>query len=261
MARISKKRAGVLALAVVMVAAAAVFVWRAGRPEQAAGGQTVTEREEQGVTYQEYYADAEEETLLLTAQWETPELTGASDQAAGPIQDYYETWRQQRQEELEQLREQAQAQQQTNAGFQPYFWEETYEIARQDGAVVSVLRTALTYTGGANAQTVWQADNFDGQTGAVLTLDALLVDENSRARLFALAAEEIAAQRAEGLAFYDGAETQAQAIHRSGNFYFTEQGLVLFFPVYDLAPFTEGPVRLTLPYETLHDIVKEEYLK
>lgn len=262
-----KKAALALAAVVLIAVVVGVLVWRGSRQEQDPAPQqqpAQTPASEQtgvaGIYQEEYYTD-DGQTLLMTAQWEVPGFQGQVDDAvAEKIDQYYQARQQQRLEELEQLRLQAQEQQRTLAGFLPYSVEEMYEVTRQDGAVVSVLRTALEYLGGSNAQSVWQADNFDGQTGETLTLDDLLTDQpDSRQRLFDLVEEEIAQQRAQGAAFYDGAETLAREIHQPDRFYLTQGALVLFYPVYDLAPFTEGPVYLSLSYDRLDGIIKEEY--
>jgi hypothetical protein len=52
----------------------------------------------------------------------------------------------------------------------------------------------------------------------------------------------------------------AETLQLSDNFYFDQKGLVMVYPLYALAAYSEGMTKLSLPYERLHKWVKPEYL-
>lgn len=51
-----------------------------------------------------------------------------------------------------------------------------------------------------------------------------------------------------------------ESLALSDNFYYSNKGLVLVYPIYELGSYTDGMVELTLPYAELATWIKPEYL-
>ena len=47
-------------------------------------------------------------------------------------------------------------------------------------------------------------------------------------------------------------------VKENANFYVTDKGLVLFFQPYEIAPYSEGIVKIMVPYQELADIMTLE---
>ena len=47
-------------------------------------------------------------------------------------------------------------------------------------------------------------------------------------------------------------------VKENANYYLTDQGLVLFFQPYEIAPYSEGIVKIMVPYQELADVMAFE---
>lgn len=141
----------------------------------------------------------------------------------------------------------------------------TADIARLDGAVLSLVTYHSTYTGGAHPNNWQSAWNFDVLTGAQLCLADVLTEQGAdRLRADMLAWLN---QRAQEFGFLTDYQEVAQARLAENlegiqnNFwYFSEDGLVLFFSPYDISPYAAGVIKAELPYTQLEGIVRPVYL-
>ena len=52
----------------------------------------------------------------------------------------------------------------------------------------------------------------------------------------------------------------AEQLVLSDNFYYAPQGLVLVYPLYSLSDYRDGMPELVLPYQSLVNLIKAEYL-
>lgn len=167
--------------------------------------------------------------------------------------------------QAEAMAAQALAEYQAREDFYGYSNYATADIARLDGAVLSLVTYHSTYTGGAhpnNWQTAW---NFDVLTGAQLSLSDVLTEQGAdRLRADMLAWLN---QRAQEFGFLTDYQEVAQARLAENldgiqnNFwYFSADSLVLFFSPYDISPYAAGVIKVALPYAQLEGIVKPAYL-
>lgn len=116
------------------------------------------------------------------------------------------------------------------------------------------------YSGGAHGMYSTRYAVFDLNTRQQLRLTDILQDSAEDRLLEALRQRytESYAEYAQNWLSDKPAE-QAKSL-LTDNFIFNEQGLTFSYPPYELAPYSEGEVRLTLDYSVLQDILQPEYV-
>lgn len=108
------------------------------------------------------------------------------------------------------------------------------------------------YSGGAHNIYHTQYHTFDLASKRIITLNDIL-KPNAKAKILAL----LKAQNASNLQEYG---TDLDELKLSENFYFGDYGLVFVYSLYEIAPFVVGMPELSVSYEELKDLVKEQYL-
>ena len=126
-----------------------------------------------------------------------------------------------------------------------------YEIFRNDRQFVSLGQTVYRFTGGAHGMSSLTATTVRISSGQAIGLaDLFLPGSDYRERLDG-AVRRVGAARGLPLWGYNGVKENA-------NFYVTDKGLVLFFQPYEIAPYSEGIVKIMVPYQELADIMTLE---
>lgn len=149
-------------------------------------------------------------------------------------------------------------------GFYPYSNHVTMGIARHDGGVASLLTLSSAYSGGAHPNSVQTAYNLDLAGMRVLRLEDVIRQE-AAPELTQLVLEEVERRFAaigDNTLFDDYAQTVSNALSygaMTSYWYFTEEGLAVFFNQYELAPFASGIVKAEIPYDRLDGILLDAY--
>lgn len=157
-------------------------------------------------------------------------------------------------------------------GFTPSFYAYSYyayaSTARMDSRILSVLLVNSWYRGGAHPTSEQTAYNFDLQEQTILSLEDILLPDTREAFL------ELVLQSLEdrisalndalnGAGLYsDYQQTVIASITgepATVNWYFSDNGLVIYYNHYDIAPYAAGIVTVELPYSDLADILCPEY--
>lgn len=134
--------------------------------------------------------------------------------------------------------------------FMPYEALMVYTITYNRLCTISLYFDAYQYTGGAHGITVRTSDTWDLKAGDRMQLSGFF-PEGFKYREYIF--EQIDAQiremteSGENYFFEDSAELVRQTFNES-SFYLTEQGVVIYFQQYDIAPYSSGIVEFTLPY-------------
>lgn len=211
---------------------------------------------------QPFVGTAPDGQTVLRMQIDLPEADSSlSGQAADAIERYYDTvndelsrW----QAELNDLAladyEQAE---QAGAVFRPYSVEEGYTVVRCDAAYFSVVRSRVSYTGGAQEEQTVTCEVFDASSGALLALDDLFVPGSDYADVLLAQltrALETRSQAEPGL-FYDDAQAQLAQAFEAGRFSLSDDALTFFYPTYTLAPSSAGVISFDIPLSALADIM------
>lgn len=159
----------------------------------------------------------------------------------------------------------------TIAQYEEYFWK---TAAPRDSTLLSAkaryrnkhltvveLNTWQYLTGAAHGISATQFLNWDNATGKVLGLANVLQPGKQEAYVAAL--KEV---HGHWLAQNPDASRDPQTYNRiwpfqpSSNFGFTDQGLVVKYDSYQIAPYSSGQPELLIPYGALQGILRPEYM-
>ena len=147
--------------------------------------------------------------------------------------------------------------------FTPWQTHVTFEIVRNDGVTLSVLREIYENTGGMHPLFTYQSETFDIATQGRLLLGNLFTvsEEEYLARLQDMILALMSKRETEdGIYYYDSAREDLLNLLDPMDFALTEDSLLIFFDVYALAPYAAGPQQFYLPLADLADIIKPQYL-
>ena len=123
-----------------------------------------------------------------------------------------------------------------------------YEVFRNDSQFLSLGQTVYQYTGGAHGMSFLTAFTIQLPTGHLCKLaDLFVVGTNYRDRLTAIVRREGASR---GLPLWD-----FRGVKEDSGFYLTDDGLVLFFQPYEIAPYSEGIVKILVRYRDLTNML------
>ena len=126
----------------------------------------------------------------------------------------------------------------------------------QRNHIVSFTQSTYSFTGGAHGIEYTSYLNIDTNKKALITLNDV-VSEKNQAKLKALLWETYTSER--------GGEGQTPLFAEkkdfriSHNFYFGKNGVVFVYPVYELGPYAEGEIELTVSYYQLNDLLTPEF--
>lgn len=137
-------------------------------------------------------------------------------------------------------------------------------IARYDETVVSLLSLSSLYAGGTHPNAVQTAYNLDIAGQRTLKLEDVIREDAADAlcSLVRQAVDEKFMPLGEGSLYEDYASTIEQSMaygSMTSYWYFTADGLVVFYNQYELGPYAAGIIKVELPYEDLTDILLPEY--
>ena len=120
--------------------------------------------------------------------------------------------------------------------------------------LVSIVSERYEYTDGFNGQSVRYVNNIDTKNNKKLLLADIFNDDAYR---------EMLNQRLEKISldekYSDLWERPKITDKQNEYFYFTDKGLVIFYPPYELSYYSRGFVEFTIPYEDLYGYLKPEY--
>lgn len=128
----------------------------------------------------------------------------------------------------------------------PYTLESSYEIYHQDKDIVSFCILFSNYYGGAHGMTYKICYNYDVKSGKRLSLSDLFKDKDYQKRINGVIEEEITKRNeAFGYKVING----FKGIDENQHFYIKEGQLVIYFDLYEIAPYVAGIIEFTMPKE------------
>ena len=135
-----------------------------------------------------------------------------------------------------------------------YQFKSTYEISYHTDRYISVVQEFYVYTGGANGNIFHEDTTFDFVTQQKLEIEDLFLPGKDYKKILT---EKVMAQiekmgKKEAYQFFKKVDSDTKM-------YFSSEGLVLLFSPYEVAPRVEGTVRITIPWQELKNILKEEF--
>ena len=143
-----------------------------------------------------------------------------------------------------------------------YSSDRTVSVPRADNAVVSLILSTNTYTGGVHGNYFDRGYVYDARTGELLTLEKLTSDADAFSAFAASYLVELAKndETYASLDLIEDLPSAMAALLREGSWYFDDNGLVVFSDVYELASYAEGIIRFTIPYGALEDYIDAKWL-
>lgn len=125
-----------------------------------------------------------------------------------------------------------------------------YTVTLNQNCILSLYTDQYEFTGGAHGNTIRTAETWNVQTGQCLTLEQLFpCQRNPRDLVIQQVVEQIRQQEnSPDFPYFDDYETLVKQSFCAKDFYLTEEGLVVFFQQYEIAPYASGIPSFTIPY-------------
>ncbi len=227
------------------------------------------QQEEQGLSVESVSESGqqagEDGSPLLTWSVVLPQVL-YNGQPMNNIGNYYDSQMERQtlhvQEELLPLAQERQQAAQTDGKlFTTYTLETDFQVMRQQGDYLSVLRQTVEFTGGVHESTGLAGENWLFREGDcyLLTLQDVLpgaADPRSLVLEQAIAQADARWEEQPDLYFENYRQMMADRWQES-DFYLTEDSLVLFFQEYAIGPYTSGPQTFSIPLDALGDALAE----
>lgn len=159
------------------------------------------------------------------------------------------------------ISEKAKSEYSGSSDWTPYQYSVTYNPARLDRVVFSLLGTYAVYDGNAHPSQSHTSFTYHLISGSPLTLRDVLADHASQDQLIQLIQKALASYGDSLFGDYpyvveDGFE-EAQGY--PDNWYLSDAGLCFYYAPYEIAPYSLGTVIAEIPYEKLLGVLSEEY--
>lgn len=146
--------------------------------------------------------------------------------------------------------------------WQPHYLEVLYTPTRLDSYILSLHGTESSFSGAGNPTSASVSVNYNLASGEVLTLGDILAEAKTAADdLCRLILDELAKQEAQ--LFDDYADVIVRRfqsdLDQESTWYFSDEGLCLFYHPYDIAPHASGTIYITLPYGQLSGVIDDSF--
>ena len=148
------------------------------------------------------------------------------------------------------------------SGFSSYSLMRQMNVRYNARYLLSITYDDTSYLGGAHGYTGRCGHTFDIRTGRELTLADLTDNYDAFLSAAVDQLKDIISYGAEYAAYglNEGYEDQLAGLFRDGNWYFSDEGLVLMANPYELASYAAGLIEFTLPYAWLAYEISADYL-
>lgn len=142
-----------------------------------------------------------------------------------------------------------------NYGYEakPYSLLVDYDISYNEKNVISITSTYHQYTGGAHGNTLTETSNINLKTGEKILLKDFFKEGVNYKKIIT---EEIKKQMAADNKFYPGAAAALDSISDDQSFYIAEDGIVIYYQPYEIAPYAAGTPEFKIPFSMLKDSLK-----
>lgn len=204
--------------------------------------------------------------LLLTITGNMPIITIKNNEAATQkIKEYYDEKQKKLEEKVNEYIKYATDNYTLLNTDQVQYWMgyelgETYESARVDNAVISMVEESYEYAGGAHPNTTRSAQNFDTQTGQHLTLNDVLTDVSKGTEFINNYLLEKMKESKDDVGFFEDYESSVKDILTDETWYLNDEGFVVISNPYIVSPYAAGIQEYVIPYSEF-PYLAEKYQK
>lgn len=148
--------------------------------------------------------------------------------------------------------------------FYGYSYYTADTITRLDSRIFSMTVYYSSYTGGAHPNNTQEAKNFNLATGELLSLSQVLLPEGQDALETKIL--DWLRTKASDFGLFEDYQSVVTSKFQSSvlkeqttAWYFSDNGLVVFFNPYDITPYAAGVVKIEFPYNSLDGILDPAY--
>lgn len=140
--------------------------------------------------------------------------------------------------------------------YKPFAMEESAytQYLGQRNHIVSFTQSTYSFTGGAHGMGHTNYLNIDINKKALITLNDV-INEKNQAKLKALLWNTYSSERSGETPLF----VEKKDFRISDNFYFSKDGIVFVYPVYELGPYAEGEIELAINYYQLNELLTPEF--
>lgn len=135
---------------------------------------------------------------------------------------------------------------------------ETFESAYCRKPIISLFYDIYEFTGGAHGNTIRKGNTWDMEKDAIIALGSLFAkDYDYTAVLLKYIGSEARRRQITGMAHYfENLDENIKKYFDHANYYLTTEGLAIFYPLYTIAPYSEGIQVFIIPYFVFGDKLK-----
>ncbi|MHB1153167.1 MAG: DUF3298 and DUF4163 domain-containing protein [Eubacteriales bacterium] len=139
--------------------------------------------------------------------------------------------------------------------FHNFDFVQTFETVYCKNQLISLFYDIYDYTGGAHGFTVRHGDTWDMKKGTIISLESLFDrDYDYMANILLYITEEAKhRQITETTNYFDDLDENIIKYFNQNNYYLTDEGLAVFYPLYTIAPYSEGIQVFVIPYSIFGD--------
>lgn len=190
-------------------------------------------------SYDRLWLDTREEISSRTGALAFPELAAALEEMNNRTKESME-------ESIKELESQAR-EMEMNEYFSELFEEEEFWVVRGDSKVLSILRRESSYEGGAHGQYIYTGINLDSRSGKEMELGEIVTNPGE---LVELAADRLVEKYPDIQFFEPPKEVMLKELKEGYlSWVVGYDGLTFYFSPYELAPYANGILTVTILYE------------
>lgn len=130
--------------------------------------------------------------------------------------------------------------------------------------IVSIQVTLFAYTGGNHYIREDKSYHYNEETNSLVDLDYFLDNDSSLEELSTLAYYYVLDYAEDNDKKFDDAwvrDGTSKELDNFSHFNFTEEGMEIIFPPYQVASWADGEIKIIIPYKELKGILKPQFLK
>lgn len=204
--------------------------------------------------------------LLLTVKSNIPVVTiQGNEEASQKINAYYKESEKKQEEKIKEYIDYATDHFTLLNTDQVEYWNgyglgDIYSSKRVDQAAISIVDDTYEYAGGAHPNTTRTAQNFDTQSGNLLTLKDVLTDEEKGREFINEYLLKKMKESEDKVGFFEDYENYVKDILTDQTWYFSDEGFVVISNVYIVSPYAAGIQEYVIPYSQFPYLV-EKYQK
>lgn len=126
-----------------------------------------------------------------------------------------------------------------------------YTVTYNDNGIISMYFDRYEYTGGAHGSTIRSSDSWALKRGRRLRLSDIFPNDKSyREEVISLIIVDIEGNKNKGdMDYFEDYEDLVRENFKADQFYLTDEGIVIYFQQYDIAPYAYGLPTFLIPYQ------------